>query len=460
MRLRARVTLAVVTVTVVTLLIASVTTVFLVWRDELADLDRALLAQARLAARLASLGDPRHPVLESGLAEVPEHYEPSPQYIAIYDPKGEVLAATASFRGLAPPLRTLVPGRARDTRAVDLDVLGEPLRGVVLRTRSGNFVLYAASRREVDSDVAFLTRLLAILLGSATIATSLVALWLGRRLSSDVQDIARVAREVANGNLRARIGSRVQGSRETIELAADLDHMVQQLAQLVIAQQTFISHAAHELMSPLTSLRGELQLALRRPRTAEDYAELITQSLADVNELILLAKDLLALARLESAVTEVRDAAVSEVVAGALRAAKGGADARGVRIIEIDANPGARALHVKGATRELSRALRNLVDNAVAHSEPGMEVRVVLSAQGAEARVAVEDTGPGVPASDRAHVFEPFFRGARERGEIERGVGLGLSIARQIARRCGGDLELDESFTPGARFVLTLRAQA
>lgn len=455
MKLRTRVTLAVATVTVVTLAIASATTLFLVRREELGDLDRALSAQAHLTANVVAMGDPRHVVLAPGSAEVPEHYEPSAEYIAVYDADGRVLAASASFEGRPPAFTRLEVGARREV-SVDLERHGEPLRGVVVRVPgTKQHLLYAASRSEVIEDVRFLLRVLAMLLVLGTGATTVVALWLGRRLSSDVLEIAQVARDVASGNLAARTGGKVAGSAETKALAADLDHMIQHLASLVMVQRTFVSHAAHELMSPLSTLRGELQLALRRQRSAEHHEQTIQHALGDVEVLVTLAEDLLTLARVENTPPAVQEVRVLDVVKEALRAAKGKAESRHVSVVSMfrGVEP---EVSVLGARRELARALRNLVDNAALHSEQGAEVSVIITATPTEVLIAVEDSGPGVPPVDRPHVFEPFFRGARERGDTDQGVGLGLAIAREIARRFGGDVELDEGFAPGARFLLRL----
>ena len=453
-------TLAVTTVTVLTLAAASMTTLFLVRREELLDLDRALLAQARLVARLVAITDPQHPILTAGSAEIPEHYEPSTQYVAVYDAAGTPLA-WQSFTTVPRLAELGVRGRPpQDGVAVDLaDDGGKGLRGVVIpmRRHLGYSLLYAASRAEVDADVVFLARLHAVLLLVASVLTTIVARWLGRRLSSDVQEIASIARTVARGDLGARSRGRVKGSTETRELAADLDHMISQLSALVVAQRTFISHAAHELMSPLATLRGELQLALRRPRSVQEHEEVLNQALSDVQALVTLSEDLLTLARAEASVDTTAETTLTELVSDAARAAKGGAVARGVAIIERPGDPATHAARLFGARRELSRALRNLIDNAVSHSNTGQSVVISVVLAPKEATVLVEDEGPGVPASDRISVFEPFFRGSRERGESDQGVGLGLAIARQIARRFGGEVELDGSFgPPGARFVLRL----
>jgi len=176
-----------------------------------------------------------------------------------------------------------------------------------------------------------------------------------------------------------------------------------------------------------------------------------------VEALVLLAKDLLTLARVESAVPGDQDATISDIVTDAVHAAKGGAEARGVVLVEVEQTALAMGRKIKGARRQLSRALRNLLDNAVVHSESGETVRVVVSAQGDTTSIAVEDSGPGVPGVGSKVRIRAIFRGSRERVEADQGVGLGLAIARQIARRSGGDLELDERFSSGARFVLRLR---
>jgi two-component system, OmpR family, sensor kinase len=458
-KLGTRVALAVAAVTVVTLAAASATTLFLVRREELGDLDRALTAQAHLTASVAAMGHPRRLVLEPGSADVPERLEPSPEYLAIYDADGSLIAASPRFAGKPPTFARLDVGAHREV-AVNLDAGGEPLRGVVVRVPgTKQHLLYAASRSEVVDDVRFLARVLAVLFLLGTGASTVVALWLGRRLSSDVLRIAAVARDVASGNLDARTAGAVAGSAETKALASDLDHMVQKLSSLVLAQRTFISHAAHELMSPLSTLRGELQLALRRQRSAEHHEQTIQQALRDVDALVTLSEDLLTLARAENTSPGADAARVVDVVKDALKVAKGKAEARDVQVVSTFRDVESEVT-VAGARRELGRALRNLVDNAAMHSEPGTQVSVVVSATPTEVRIAVEDSGPGVPATDRPHVFEPFFRGARDRGETDQGAGLGLAIAREIARRFGGDVSLDETFAPGARFLLRLSRRA
>src|SRR5262249_20905599 len=161
--LRTRVALAVALVTVGALAAASIAILFFVKRDEMADPDRALFAQAELAARLADMEDPKHPIIEQRNARAPGHYEPAPQYIVGYGPRGAVRTATPNFGDHPPTLRDLgVRGPIAGAGVrVDLQVAGEALRGRLVPMPTDGFsLLYAASRREVDTDVAFLARVL------------------------------------------------------------------------------------------------------------------------------------------------------------------------------------------------------------------------------------------------------------------------------------------------------------
>jgi two-component system, OmpR family, sensor kinase len=111
---------------------------------------------------------------------------------------------------------------------------------------------------------------------------------------------------------------------------------------------------------------------------------------------------------------------------------------------------------VFGDAADLSRALRNLLDNAIAHSPQGASIMIDARIQASEVLITVEDEGPGVLLEDAPHLFVPFWRGKEEQGN-QSGAGLGLSIAREIAVRHGGDIQLEPRVrSKGARFVLSL----
>ncbi|MEO5726045.1 MAG: HAMP domain-containing sensor histidine kinase [Byssovorax sp.] len=460
MKLRARLSLAVTGVTAAALLASFAAVLFLVRVDETRDLDHALAVQAHATALMALGKDPAHPVVVDGEADVPESLDATARYIAVYDAEsGALVSATHTFGDEAPSFGSLglSPPVPWEGIAVNLAVHDAALRGVVIPLGNRRqMMLFAASRRTVDDDTHFLWRVLSALFFGALVSTALVARFLGGRLAADVDAIARVARDVAQGDLAARVGRVARGSAETRALANDLDYMIERLGALVAAQRTFISYAAHELRSPLATIRGELQLALRRPREAAEYRRTLEGLLGEVNALVLLAEDLLTLARAEADASAVQATPIGEAVTEAIRMARGQADARKVTLREIVAGAAAEGTQVRGARGEIARVVRNLVDNAVAHSPEGATVIVEASRVGERVAVAVTDEGPGVASGDAPHIFAPFFRGSKDQSGDQSGAGLGLAIAREIARRHGGDVLLEPSHAGGARFVLEL----
>jgi two-component system heavy metal sensor histidine kinase CusS len=455
MKLRDRLTLTFTLVTALALVASFLITYLLVERDELRELDRALLVQAEHTAALASLRGGDDPSVLEGPGEAVEPPSLTVRYAALYDRAGALKAATKSFEKAPKTLSEL--GLAPDALAaapVDVFVRGAHLRGVLLPMGERRLLLYALSRAGVDADLRFLVRVFSGLLVAATFLTWIVARALGLLLSRDVDAIGAVAEAVAAGDLNARVGGHASGTVETHKLAERLDEMITRLAELVRSQRVFVSSAAHELRSPLTSLRGELELALRRERSTAEYKETIERALADAVALVSLADDLLALARVDDRKSSAKEEVVlvRDVVDDAKRMSRGNAEARHVRVVDANDIDDAR---IAVSRQDGARALRNLLDNAISHTPDGGAVSIVAARNGEAVKIAVEDQGPGVSAEDEPLIFAPFYRGATERAGEGVGAGLGLSLAREIARAHGGDIALDRTYEKGARFVLT-----
>lgn len=455
MKLSSRLSLVVTGVSAVVLLASFVTAYFSVDFDERRELDLALLVQARGLAEQSLVGGGVRVI--DGTASVPESLKQYPYYVAIYSEQGEVIASTRNLGDAVPSPAAfdLVLPVPEEGETFNMTIGDVALRAVAVRLpKRAETLVYAVPSRSIDKDAEFLRRTFALLFFAAVLITWLFSRWLGGRLARDVHRIASVAREVATGDLRARVGASAQGSEETAALARDLDAMIEQLGQLIDIQRVFVSHAAHELRSPLTSLRGELQLALRRPRTSEEYRTTIARITEDVESLISLAEDLLALARAEAPATE-RTVDTQVLVSRAIHAARGLAEL-GQVIVEAQVPPDLMGVKVRGAEGDLARALRNLVDNAIEHSPPGGTVRIDVQKRGENLQISVEDRGPGVAPQDISGIFEPFYRAAADQGKGRPGTGLGLPIARRIVQASDGDIVLDQSYSPGARFVITL----
>ena len=227
--------------------------------------------------------------------------------------------------------------------------------------------------------------------------------------------------------------------------------MLGRVAQAVEAERRFTTDAAHELRSPLSRLRADLEIALRRSRTAAEYEDVLRSALEEAVGLSTLAEDLLTLARLDAAGPPAAAAvSLDEAVAGLVEPRRLEAKERGLTLqLELAARR-----QVRVSAHDLMQLVRNLVDNAFKYSPPGSRVTVRTASEDGAAVLVVSDTGPGIPAKDLPHVFERFYRGAGRATEAS-GVGLGLAICRAVTEAYGGRIEAQSA--PGAGTTIVVR---
>jgi heavy metal sensor kinase len=237
---------------------------------------------------------------------------------------------------------------------------------------------------------------------------------------------------------------------EFTRLVQVLNAMLARLDKAFAVQRRFTADASHELRGPLTALRGELELALKRERSPEEYREALIRCREEVVRLTRLATDLLTLARNEAGLTpqdqtDVDLREVAERVTGRYQAM---AAEHGIRVALM----GPAAI-VQGDPAMLERIVSNLVDNAVKHSPSGSSVQVSVET-GETVSLTVRDQGPGVPSEDQSRLFNRFFR-RESHHQNGHSTGLGLAIARAAAEAHGGRLEFLGN-EPGAVFRLSL----
>lgn len=459
MRLRRRLAIALAGTTSLTVAIALVVTVTAFRHGQERQLDHELLLTARQLDDLVNRNGEEELTVQRPASSNNGDLDDQVQYIALYRRSGQLLYASPNLGPQPPPLgKFLTPGAVFPIQRLEFTVRGTVLRGVLVRvdkqpSPQQRLLLLAVSRADVDTDTFRLLRLMLGVLTGAMALSLLIGSLLGRHLAGGFELLAAVARRVATGELAARVTAveRLKDA-ELRSLAIDLNRMIDRLASLVTAGRRFVSHAAHELRSPLAALRGELELALRHPRSAESYRAAVAEALDSTNRLIALAQDLLALARLEVSASPAAPATVAlrELVSEAVRASRvsPAADPQAdVAVRGVDP-PDVPELLLSGRSADLSRMLRNLLDNAIAHSPPGGEVRVRCHVEPHRVVLTVSDQGPGVPPELHERIFEPFFRGDAERERS--GAGLGLAIAREIARAHGGDIYYDSPAAHGS----------
>lgn len=383
--------------------------------------------------------------------------------VQVIDATGRVLAASAGADRLVPMLpREELALVKRDRERYEPGYrfgVKDVVRVVAVSAgseRSPKTVLVAIPAGEVHESIRVVR--LGLLSGYAVLLVLLVALaWrmVGAALRP-VEALRRGAEAIAAGGgpPSRRDSGRLPLPRardEIYRLAVTLNTMLGRLDAARARQRAFVADAAHELRSPLASLRTQIEVAEVTAVPAEP-ADL----LADVERLTRLVDDLLLLARLDDAPADghpdARRPAEPVEMAVVADAAVGRSAAARVPVERVS-RPGAASAVVEGDEDALTRVVTNLVENAVRFAETRVEVRV--GARDDQAWLEVVDDGPGIPEADRERVFARFTRRDDARDRDSGGAGLGLAIAREIVRRHGGTIALSDADPHG--LVVTVR---
>jgi signal transduction histidine kinase len=394
--------------------------------------DRALDTEARAtAAQVAMM--------------VAENRLPSPipvsgaQLIQVVDDQGRVIGGSLQADRLTPLLRPDELSRALTGTAVEVPGaragLTGPLRVIAEPGgRAGVSVLVASQVADVLASQRTLRNALLITFPLLVAVLAVIAWFVIGWTLRPVEELRRGAERISGAGADERLPV-PQAADEIRALAVTLNTMLDRLAAGRERQRSFIADAAHELRSPLTSMRTQLEVT----QHLGEGGELTTDLLADVRRLSALVEDLLLLARADAdrrppTVPETLD--VRELLTDV---ASSTVDPRvPVRMTPGRMTPGKPAL-VHADRSELRRAVGNLVDNAVRHAATSVELGVELDATTDDlVRIGVSDDGPGIAAADRERVFERFTRLDDARSRDAGGSGLGLAIVRELVGRAGG----------------------
>jgi signal transduction histidine kinase len=374
--------------------------------------------------------------------------------VQVLGPDHRIIDASPGADRLVPLLSPAeVAATLRTGRAVPLD--GRPfgipylMRVVAVPANGGKVVLSAAAYTQVSDSMMTLDR--ALLVGTPLLLLLLAgATWLV--VGSTLRPIAALRRgaQVVTATGKARALPVPEAHDEVRTLAVTLNDMLARLDAAQRRQRSLVSDTAHELRSPIASIRAQLEVALDHPEQ-QDWNQTGRDVLADTLRLARLAEDLLVLARLDEHQPRTAAGRAVDLAVLVTEEAKRSAGGR----VPVTARTAGPCL-VTGEVEGLRRMLRNLIENAMRYTKSGVEVAALREA--GEAVLTVSDDGPGIPAADRERAFDRFVRldDARSRDETETGgAGLGLAIVRAIARANGGTAYLEDA-APGLRAVVRL----
>jgi two-component system OmpR family sensor kinase len=425
---------------------------------EYGTVDASLGAQAQVIT--ATLADQNAPAGSTPVDPLPSETQGGIAVDAVlFSPSGAVLDHSATVRSPLhfAPARLDAPASGspvRVTRTVD----GVPRRLLVERLdlgggQSGVLVL-ARSVEELKETLLLVAGLLAVAVGAVVVGAAGLGYWLAGRALSPVSVMAATARDISEHDLHRRIDLSLPPGDELGDLAATFNSMLERLQTAFEGLQRFTADAAHELRAPLTLMRTQVEIALRRERTPDQYRASHQALLEEIERLTRLAEQLLLLARADAGALEPRFQALDlpELLEGVGERWRPAALERGLSLVSD--------LPMQGSVRAdpelLRRLLDNVLDNAIRHTPPAGTVRLTAGAVDGRWLIAVEDTGPGVPPELRSRIFERFTRGDAARGRETGGAGLGLSLSAAIAAAHGGTITLESGRDGGARFVVVL----
>jgi signal transduction histidine kinase len=342
--------------------------------------------------------------------------------LTLYDTHGHVMRSTVE-----PPLTAAT---ADELETVARDKWALAYRRIVVRSDDGSVIgVY------VPNSPGFPWSFVLPLAGGVLLVVGLATFWFSRRLVSPLDTLAQAARQFGEGDIAAR--AKLHRDDELGDVGKAFDDMADRTSAMISAQRQLMADVSHELRTPLARIRVALELAAEDPVAAKDVLADVGRDLDEIDQLI---EDILTTARLDGEHTEIKREPIS-VGELADRAASRFSAKHPGRQLDKTVDDSERAIECDPVL--LRRALDNLLDNAAKYSDA--PVRFAVHPNGKQIAFEIVDRGVGMTKEELDRAGTPFWRADSSRARRTGGVGLGLALARRIARAHGGDVSLDSA---------------
>ena len=382
-----------------------------------------------------------------------------PHFLQVFDSTGKVLRTSVNVEllGSAAYPDSVIPSRSRliirsfRVGRHNLYSLSQPVV-----TAEGDTAAYVQVAR-FDPGIRQTMRNLAAVLTVGLLAVLGGLLWLVSALTDRVlrplTQMTGEAERISPERMGQRINLPVGADRETTVLAETINNALDELEHAFDNMRRFTSAAAHELQTPLTVMRGEVDVALRLPRSTDEYIVTLSNLRCEVDGLVRAVRSMLLLARMDQQVGRPSTAQVdfSQVVEREISAHSDAAEQTGLTL-HADVEEGVTCC---GHGELLREVVANILDNSLKYTQSG-SIRTVVRQLAYGAMLEIADTGVGISPEDIDHVTERFFRAPQTNGLSATGSGLGLSIVRQIVEWHGGTLEIESDPGRGTTVRVTL----
>lgn len=382
------------------------------------------------------------------------------QLMQVINSRGEIQTETYAHPQDEVPVD--LPGLQRlqpDTTHHDTILMpsGELLRVATRRTRGHDgadfYVRLGHSLAALQQARKRLLLVFGIAIPLALLLSSFGGLVLANQALRPVDRITKAAEQIAAGDLSERVPV-PQKMDELGRLAVTFNYMISRLQAAFERQKQFTSDASHELRTPLAVMRGELEIALRRERSPEEYQRTLGSNLEEISRLSRLVEDLLMLARADAGRVELRCEPVN-LSALCQNTTEYISPLAEQREQTLTYQPPPQPITIQADQQRMKQLLLNLLDNAIKYTDHHGTITLSLTTDEQQAILAVADTGRGIPAEDLPHVFERFFRrSAKTSDRSASGSGLGLSIVKWIVDAHGGTIDVQSKVGEGTTFTV------
>ena len=323
------------------------------------------------------------------------------------------------------------PAGIADVTTEEAGALRVYSRPIIFEGRRLGTFRVADPRAPIDAAQSALRNTFLLVGAIALLCSILIAAWLATLITRPLRQIAGVASDVDAGDLSHRIGD-VEGSDEVHVLAESFDRMLDRLEGAFKRQREFVSDASHELRTPLTVVRGQAELLGRVREDPDERRRAVEMLLREIDQMNRLVDDMLSLARAEAGeLVRPRIVELPEFFEDLER----DLPLLGDRDFRVDAVPPGT---LEADPERLSQVFRNLVANAMRHTDATGRITVSSAARDGRVEFSVADTGPGIPPAQLERIFDRFYRTDEARDRDHGGSGLGLPIARAIVEAHGG----------------------
>ncbi len=386
--------------------------------------------------------------------------QPSAKFIQLLDRSGNIGSKSLNLRNRRLPVSFEALKNASNGIITyeTKEVFGEPLRIITYPVKQKgtdvrSIIQVATSLSEVRDTLKKLVLILVSVVPLALIIASIGGTFLANKVLKPIDEINRITKEITSKNLGLRV-PQPSTHDELGQLVETINGMIERLENSFKQIQQFTADASHELKTPLTILKGEAELALRKERKPEEYRQYLESSLEEINRLSRLVQDLLILSKADMGRLTLHREPVDLVALAdsCCDQCKFLGEEKEIQIV-FRKSPN---VWVVGDRYRLKQMFYNLIENAIKYSNVGKRVEIEVKRNGSYARVSVRDEGVGIAEGDLPFIFDRFYRVDKSRSREAGGTGLGLSICKWIAEAHGGRITVESVVDQGSCFTVWL----